>query len=472
MGNPHLVLFVDDPAAARVDRSTARTSSTTSASRTAPTSSSSRVAGARPRLDMRVWERGVGETPRCGTGACAAAARRAPSRSGRRRASPCTCPAATSPSSSGDTHPPRRAGGPRVRRRRRPRPLRWQARRDRARAAAPAAHRDRGRPRASSASARCSSATGIGTPRRRGRGGVARRARAARRHRRRRSGRARCCSGATRPTPPPTSARARPRSCASSPTTLDVDVVVFDDELTPAQQRNLEKLFEVDVVDRVALILDIFAQHAHSQEGMVQVELAQLRYRLPAPARAGAAAQPAGRRWWRGGGLVGTRGPGETQLEVDRRRILRRISQARARPRPAGQAPATPSARPVGARDRPTRRARRLHERGQVDAAQPPHRRRRARRGPPVLDPRSHHPPPAPSRAARPCSLSDTVGFVQRLPAPAGRGVPVHARRGGRRRPPAARGRRGRRPTPSSRSTRCARCCARSVPTRSPSCSC
>ena len=62
---------------------------------------------------------------------------------------------------------------------------------------------------------------------------------------------------------------------------LDVDVVIFDDELTPAQQRNLEKLFKVDVVDRVALILDIFAQHAASQEGMVQVELAQLRYRLP-----------------------------------------------------------------------------------------------------------------------------------------------------------------------------------------------
>ena len=62
---------------------------------------------------------------------------------------------------------------------------------------------------------------------------------------------------------------------------LDIDLVVFDDELTPAQQRNLERLFKVDVVDRVALILDIFAQHARSQEGMVQVELAQLRYRLP-----------------------------------------------------------------------------------------------------------------------------------------------------------------------------------------------
>jgi GTP-binding protein HflX len=106
---------------------------------------------------------------------------------------------------------------------------------------------------------------------------------------------------------------------------LDVDLVVFDDELMPAQQRNLEKLFSCDVVDRVALILDIFAQHAHSQEGMVQVELAQLRYRLPrlrgrgtklSQQRAGGGAR---------GGLVGNRGPGETQLEVDRRRILERV---------------------------------------------------------------------------------------------------------------------------------------------------
>ena len=80
---------------------------------------------------------------------------------------------------------------------------------------------------------------------------------------------------------------------------LDIDLVVFDDELTPAQQRNLEKIFACDVVDRVALILDIFAQHAHSQEGMIQVELAQLRYRLPAPAGQGHAAEPAGRGRWR-----------------------------------------------------------------------------------------------------------------------------------------------------------------------------
>ena len=101
---------------------------------------------------------------------------------------------------------------------------------------------------------------------------------------------------------------------------LDVDVVIFDDELSPAQQRNLEQLFERDVVDRVALILDIFAQHAQSQEGMLQVELAQLRYRLPR-------LRGRGLQLSQQGGGIGTRGPGETQLEVDRRRIQRRITK-------------------------------------------------------------------------------------------------------------------------------------------------
>jgi GTP-binding protein HflX len=106
---------------------------------------------------------------------------------------------------------------------------------------------------------------------------------------------------------------------------LDVDLVVFDDELTPAQQRNLEQLFSCDVVDRVALILDIFAQHAHSQEGMVQVELAQHRYRLPRLRGRGTELSQQGAGGGARGGLVGTRGPGETQLEVDRRRILERV---------------------------------------------------------------------------------------------------------------------------------------------------
>ncbi len=102
---------------------------------------------------------------------------------------------------------------------------------------------------------------------------------------------------------------------------LDVDLVVFDDELSPAQQRNLEKLLGRDVVDRVALILDIFAQHARSQEGMVQVELAQLRYLLPR-------LRGRGHQLSRQGGGIGTRqGPGETKLETDRRRILTRIAR-------------------------------------------------------------------------------------------------------------------------------------------------
>jgi GTP-binding protein HflX len=109
--------------------------------------------------------------------------------------------------------------------------------------------------------------------------------------------------------------------------TLDIDLVVFDDELTPAQQRNLERLFKVDVVDRVALILDIFAQHATSQEGMVQVELAQLRYRLPRLRGRGTQLSQQGAGGGARGGLVGTRGPGETQLEVDRRRILSRVAR-------------------------------------------------------------------------------------------------------------------------------------------------
>jgi GTP-binding protein HflX len=98
----------------------------------------------------------------------------------------------------------------------------------------------------------------------------------------------------------------------------DVDVVVFDNDLSPAQLRNLHTAFGCDVVDRVALILDIFAQHAHTKEGMLQVELAQYRYRLPR-------LRGKGTELSRLGAGIGTRGPGETKLETDRRRILERI---------------------------------------------------------------------------------------------------------------------------------------------------
>jgi GTP-binding protein HflX len=101
---------------------------------------------------------------------------------------------------------------------------------------------------------------------------------------------------------------------------VDADTVVFDDELSPAQSRNLEKLLGRTAIDRTAVILDIFAQNAHTQEGKAQVELALLRYRLPRLRGKGKAlSQQEGR--------IGTRGPGETQLEVDRRRLLRRINK-------------------------------------------------------------------------------------------------------------------------------------------------
>ncbi len=103
-------------------------------------------------------------------------------------------------------------------------------------------------------------------------------------------------------------------------------VLIFDEELSPRHQRELEKVFKDDVrvLDRTALILDIFAQHANTREGALQVELAQYEYRLPRLTRAWThLARQAGGRGSAGG--VGLRGPGETQLEVDRREIGRRI---------------------------------------------------------------------------------------------------------------------------------------------------
>lgn len=101
---------------------------------------------------------------------------------------------------------------------------------------------------------------------------------------------------------------------------VDADTVVFDDDLSPAQQRNLEKILGRTAIDRTAVILDIFAQNARTPEGRAQVELALLRYRLPR-------LRGRGRSLSQQAGGIGTRGPGETKLEVDRRRLVQRMSR-------------------------------------------------------------------------------------------------------------------------------------------------
>jgi GTPase len=124
--------------------------------------------------------------------------------------------------------------------------------------------------------------------------------------------------------------RGKVREVVDVATALDADMLIFDDELTPAQGRNLEEIAGVNplaerglkIIDRTGLILDIFAQHARSAEGKLQVELAQLDYRLPRL------------RGWgdvlsRLGGGIGTRGPGETALESERRAILRRMERVK-----------------------------------------------------------------------------------------------------------------------------------------------
>ncbi|HVO93646.1 MAG TPA: GTPase HflX [Terriglobales bacterium] len=125
-------------------------------------------------------------------------------------------------------------------------------------------------------------------------------------------------------TPATLMGRGKVEEIRSSLHDLHPDLVIVDEDLTPAQQRNLENAFKVRVIDRSQLILDIFAQRAQSNEGKLQVELAQLEYLLPRLTR----------QWThlsRLGGGIGTRGPGETQLEIDRRRIRERIGHLKQR---------------------------------------------------------------------------------------------------------------------------------------------
>src|SRR6188768_4037241 len=124
-----------------------------------------------------------------------------------------------------------------------------------------------------------------------------------------------------RPKPDPTTfiGTGKVSSLAAACDEADVDVVIFDNELSPAQLGQLEERLDRKVIDRTQLILDIFARRARTREGKLQVELAQLKYLMPRLVGSAAALS-------RLGGGIGTRGPGETKLETDRRRIRHRIS--------------------------------------------------------------------------------------------------------------------------------------------------
>jgi GTP-binding protein HflX len=121
-----------------------------------------------------------------------------------------------------------------------------------------------------------------------------------------------------RPDPATLIGRGKLEEIAGAAASVSADLLLFDHDLTASQQRNIEKVVHARVIDRTQLILDIFATHARTREGQLQVELAQLEYLLPRLTGRGVEMSQLG-------GGIGTRGPGETQLETDRRRIYRRI---------------------------------------------------------------------------------------------------------------------------------------------------
>ena len=121
-----------------------------------------------------------------------------------------------------------------------------------------------------------------------------------------------------RPEPATLIGKGKLEEIAGAAASVSADVILFDHDLSPSQQRNIERVVHTRVIDRTQLILDIFARHARTREGQLQVELAQLEYLLPRLAGRGVEMSQLG-------GGIGTRGPGETQLETDRRKIFRRV---------------------------------------------------------------------------------------------------------------------------------------------------
>src|ERR1019366_454625 len=121
-----------------------------------------------------------------------------------------------------------------------------------------------------------------------------------------------------RPHPATPIGKGKLEEVAGASASVSADLILFDHDLSPSQQRNIERVVHTRVLDRTQLILDIFAHHARTREGQLQVELAQLEYLLPRLAGRGVEMSQLG-------GGIGTRGPGETQLETDRRKIYRRV---------------------------------------------------------------------------------------------------------------------------------------------------
>ena len=191
--------------------------------------------------------------------------------------------------------------------------------------------------------------------------------------------------------------------------------MICDGELSPGQLRQLEDKLKVKVIDRTALILDIFAQHARSRDGKAQVELAQLSYLLPRLRGWGEALsrQVGGRA--AGGVGIGGRGPGETKIELDRRRIRNRMSKLRREIGAMRPGPGDP-ARVAAAQRGALGGHRRLHQRRQVQPAQRADRRRRAGRGRAVRHPRPDHPRAPPPRTGGPTRSPTRSGFVRHLP--------------------------------------------------------
>jgi GTPase len=212
-----------------------------------------------------------------------------------------------------------------------------------------------------------------------------------------------------RPRPDPATfvGRGKAHELAELAEQVDADTVVFDDELSPAQQRNLERLLGRTAIDRTAVILDIFAQNARSPEGKAQVELALLRYRLPR-------LRGRGHELSQQAGGIGTRGPGETQLEVDRRRLVRRMHRLEADLREVDRT------RRLQRRSRSRGRLREVALVGYTNAGKSTLLNRLTDAGVPVenrlfvtLDPRTRQ---LALPGGETVLVTDTVGFVRKLP--------------------------------------------------------